>query len=113
MITFSEITPEFIATLRKFVPFGPGNSKPVFCTRNVMDFGTSKLVGRQLEHIKLELVDDTSGKVFNGIAFNKAELFEAIHSGRRFTICYTIEDNKHRSATNAIQLQVKEIVMEP
>lgn len=109
LLTFSEITPEFIATLRRFNPFGPGNPKPVFCSRNVMDFGTSKLVGRQLEHIKLELVDDTSGKVFNGIAFNKAHLFDAIHSGKRFNICYTIEDNKHQSAKNAIQLQVKEI----
>jgi len=109
LLTFSEITPEFISTLRRFNPFGPGNHKPVFCSRNVMDFGTSKLVGRQLEHIKLELVDDTSGKVFNGIAFNKAHLFDAIHSGKRFSICYTIEDNKHQAAQNAIQLQVKEI----
>lgn len=109
LLTFSEITPEFIATLRRFNPFGPGNHKPVFCSRNVMDFGTSKLVGRQLEHIKLELVDDTSGKVFNGIAFNKSHLFDAIHAGKRFNICYTIEDNKHQAAQNAIQLQVKEI----
>ncbi|MCM1293196.1 MAG: single-stranded-DNA-specific exonuclease RecJ [Bacteroides sp.] len=108
-ITFSEITPAFIATLRKFVPFGPGNSKPVFCTRNVMDFGTSKLVGRNLEHIKFELVDDTSGKVFNGIAFNMADQFEYIHSRRPFDICYTIEDNKHQSATSSIQLLVKSI----
>lgn len=108
-LTFSEITPEFVSTLRRFNPFGPGNQKPVFCTRNVMDFGTSKLVGRALEHIKLELVDDTSGKVFNGIAFNKAHLFGAIHGGRRFNICYTIEDNKHHGANGSIQLQVKEI----
>lgn len=108
-LTFSEITPEFIGMLRRFNPYGPGNQKPVFCTRGVMDFGTSKLVGRQLEHIKLELVDDTSGKVFNGIAFNKAELFDQIHAGARFDICYTIEDNNHLPAANAIQLQIKEI----
>ena len=108
-LTFSEITPEFIGMLRRFNPYGPGNQKPVFCTRGVMDFGTSKLVGRQLEHIKLELVDDTSGKVFNGIAFNKAELFDKIHAGARVDICYTIEDNNHLPAANAIQLQIKEI----
>jgi len=108
-LTFSELTNEFISTLRRFNPFGPGNHKPVFCTRNVMDFGTSKLVGRQLEHIKLELVDDTSGKVINGIAFNKAHLFDKIHAGCRFDICYTIEDNKHQASPNAIQLQIKEI----
>ena len=108
-ITFSEITPAFVNTLRKFNPFGPGNNKPVFCTRNVMDFGTSKLVGRNLEHIKFELVDDTSGKVLNGIAFNMAEHFDYIHSRKPFDICFTIEDNKHRSATSSIQLQIKSI----
>ena len=109
IITFAELTPEFVSTLRRFNPFGPGNSKPVFCARNVRDFGTSRLVGRANEHIKLELVDDASGKVFNGIAFNKAELFNEIHAGRPFDICFTIEDNKHQGAHGAIQLQVKEI----
>ncbi len=109
VITFAQITGEFVATLRRFNPFGPGNQKPVFCSKGVMDFGTSKLVGRNLEHIKLELVDDTSGKVFNGIAFNMAEHFEYIHARRPFDICYTIEDNKHQGAGGGIQLLIKEI----
>ena len=108
-ITFSEITPEFLGYLRKFNPFGPGNQKPVFCTRGVLDFGTSKLVGKHLEHIKLELVDNTSGKVFNGIAFNMGEFFDHIHAHKSFDICYTIEENKHQNAANSIQLQVKGI----
>ena len=109
VITFSEITPTFFAMLNRFNPFGPGNQKPVFCTRNVKDFGTSKLVGRRSEHIKLELVDDTSGKVYNGIAFNMARHFEHIHAGLPFDICYTIEDNKHYPSGGALQLQIKEI----
>lgn len=109
VIAFSEITPTFFAMLNRFNPFGPGNQKPVFCTRNVKDFGTSKLVGRHSEHIKLELVDDTSGKVYNGIAFNMARHFEHIHAGLPFDICYTIEDNKHYPGGGALQLQIKEI----
>ena len=108
-LTFSEITPEFLGLLRRFNPFGPGNQKPVFCSRGVTDFGTSKLVGKHLEHIKLELVDNTSGKVFNGIAFNMSEYFDHIHSGKPFDICYTIDENKHQSTLGTIQLQVKEI----
>ncbi len=108
-LTFSQITPEFVNMLRHFNPFGPGNNKPVFCARSVMDFGTSKLVGKNLEHIKLELVDDTSGKVFNGIAFNMSQYFEHIHARKPFDICFTIEDNKHRSSTPDIQLLIKEI----
>lgn len=108
-ISFADITPRLLQLLKRFNPFGPGNQKPVFCTRNVSDFGTSKLVGKHLEHIKLELIDETSGKVFNGIAFNLAEHFEHIHAGKPFDICYTIEENKHRNASDSIQLQVKGI----
>ncbi len=107
-LTFADITPDFLHLLRRFNPFGPGNSKPVFCTRSVKDFGTSKLVGKQNEHIKLEIVDDTSGKVINGIAFNAAEYFDHIHAGKPFDICYTIEENKRKSV-QAIQLMVKGI----
>ncbi len=109
ILPFTRITPEFVSMLRMFAPFGPGNQKPVFCTRNVKDFGTSRIVGRNNEHIKLEIVDDTSGKVFNGIAFNMAQYFDHIHAGRPFDICYTIEENKHRNAASTVQLQVKQI----
>ncbi|MDE6332416.1 MAG: single-stranded-DNA-specific exonuclease RecJ, partial [Muribaculaceae bacterium] len=108
-LTFSRITPEFVSTLRLFNPFGPGNQKPVFCAKGVRDFGSSKLVGKQLEHIKLDLVDDTSGKVINAIAFNMAQHFDYIHSGEPFDICFTIEENRHRNATSSLQLQVKQI----
>ena len=57
-IDFRDITPKFHADLKKFNPFGPDNHKPVFCTHNVYDYGTSKVVGRDQEHIKLELVDN-------------------------------------------------------
>lgn len=109
-ITFSQLSNRLIGILRRFAPYGPGNSKPVFCTRQVSDFGTSRLVGRNLEHIKLDMVDETSGKVFSGIAFNMADKFETVHSGRPFTICYTIEELRHsRPDASAIQLQVKAI----
>ena len=109
VIDFSTITSEFVSTLRLFHPFGPGNQNPVFCSKNVKDFGTSRLVGRQDEHIKLELVDESSGEVMNAIAFNMAQYFDRIHAGEPFDICYTIEENKHRNSTSSIQLMVKQI----
>ena len=107
-LDFSDITPEFVATLRLFNPFGPGNQKPVFVTRNVFDYGTSKLVGKTSEHIKLEIIDSKSSVVMNGIAFNMSEYFPYIHAHKPFEICYTIEENK-RVASNNIQLQIKGI----
>ena len=108
-LKFEEITPDFLSYLKLFNPFGPGNQKPIFCTKNVLDYGTSKLVGKNLEHIKLELVDNNSGKVLNGIAFNMSQFFDYIKSGMPFDICYTIEENKHLNNKNQYQLFVKEI----
>jgi len=107
-LSFKEINNDFLRTMRYFNPFGPENQKPLFVTRNVKDFGTSKLVGRKLEHIKLELVDSSSDRIMNGIAFGMAQYFEHITSGKPFDICYTVEESKHRNTTT-LQLQVKGI----
>lgn len=108
-IPFSEITPEFIAQLKKFNPFGPGNQKPVFMTRNVFDFGTSKLVGHNLEHIKLELEDNSTSRVINAIAFNMSQYFEHIHAHKPIDICYTLEPNKHSGTNENVQLVIRDI----
>lgn len=107
-ITFADITPDLVQWLKKFNPFGPGNQKPVFRTRNVFDFGTSKLVGKNLEHIKLELEDDSTSRVISAIAFNMAPYFEHIHAHKPVDICYTIEQNKHNHA-ESVQLMIKDI----
>lgn len=107
-ICFSDITSDLLYYLRQLNPYGPGNQKPIFSSKNVMDYGTSKLVGKNLEHIKLELIDNSSNRVFNGIAFNQAENFKIIKSGKPFEICYTIEENRHKGSSS-IQLFVKGI----
>ena len=107
VIDFREITNKFHSDLKRFAPFGPGNKKPLFCTRNVYDFGTSRVVGRKQEHIKLELVDSKSNSVMNGIAFGQSGSARYIKSKRSFDIVYTIEENifKHGAA----QLQIEDI----
>ncbi len=108
-INFSQITPELMAYLQKFNPFGPGNQKPVFITRNVFDFGTSKLVGKNLEHIKLELEDDSTSRVINAIAFNMSPYFEHIHAHKPIDIIYTLEESKHPSRGEKVQLMIRDI----
>ena len=106
-IAFRDITPNFHADLKKFNPFGPDNHKPVFCTHNVYDYGTSKVVGRDQEHIKLELVDNKSNNVMNGIAFGQSSQARYIKTKRSFDICYTIEENTHKRGE--VQLQIEDI----
>ena len=106
-LDFRDITPKFFFDLKKFNPFGPENHKPVFATLNVYDYGTSKVVGRDQEHIKLELVDNKSNNVMNGIAFGQSSQVRYIKTKQSFNICYTIEENTHKRGE--IQLQIEDI----
>ena len=107
VIDFKDITKKLHTDLKRFAPFGPGNTKPLFCTLDVYDFGTSKVVGREQEHIKLELVDSKSNNVMNGIAFGQSASARYIKSKRSFDIAYTIEDNVFKRGS--VQLQIEDI----
>ena len=104
-IDFKDITPKFFRDLKKFQPFGPDNQKPVFCTHNVYDYGTSKVVGRGQEHIKLELIDSKSGHPLNGIAFGQSKHLNYIKTKRSFNICYYIEENNFRRGDVLLQIE--------
>ncbi|MBP6970761.1 MAG: single-stranded-DNA-specific exonuclease RecJ [Bacteroidaceae bacterium] len=104
-IDFKDITAKFFRDLKRFQPFGPENSKPIFCTRNVYDYGTSKVVGRDHEHIKLELIDSKSSHSMKGIAFGKSEYLTHIKTKRSFDICYTIEENNFKKGDVLLQIE--------
>ena len=106
-IDFRDITKKLHSDLKRFAPFGPCNTKPIFSTVGVYDYGTSKVVGREQEHIKLELVDSKSSNVVNGIAFGQSASARYIKSKRSFDIAYTIEDNVFKR--NMVQLQIEDI----
>ena len=106
-LEFQQVTRRFFNDLKRFAPHGPENAKPVFCTRNVCDYGTSKVVGRRQEHIKLELVDNRSNTILNGIAFGQSRQAKYIKSKQSFDICYTLEDNTYKHGE--VQLQIESI----
>lgn len=106
-LNFDDIDYEFYRQLKRFAPYGPGNERPVFRTDSVFDYGTSKVVGRGQEHIKLELVDGRSNRVMNGIAFGQANQARFIKTRQAFDICYSVEENTHRRGE--VQLQIEDI----
>jgi single-stranded-DNA-specific exonuclease len=112
MMDLKEITPKFYKILKQFAPFGPENMSPVFMTRNVTDYGSGKVVGKNSEHLKLDLMqnDDTS-MVFPAIAFNKAAFYDIVRQRIPFHIVYTVIENEFRGRTS-LQLMIKEIKVE-
>lgn len=106
-LDFSAINTNLYYDLKKLRPFGPENPEPLFSTCNVYDYGTSKVVGRGQEHIKLELVDNKSNKILSGIAFGQSSHARFIKTKRAFNICYTIAENIYKH--DEIQLQIEDI----
>ena len=112
LIDLKDINTKFMNDLKKMNPFGPNNQKPVFCTYEVKDYGTSKLVGHNQEHIKLEIIDGKSGtSPIHGIAFGMARYYAHIKQMKPFNICYTVEENTY-NGNSSLQLQVKDIKLD-
>ena len=107
VVDFRDINRRVAADIKRFAPYGPDNQKPLFCTRQVYDYGTSKVVGRDQEHIKLELVDSKSSNVMNGIAFGQSSQARYIKTKRAFDIVYNIEENSHKHGE--VQLVIEDI----
>ena len=108
VLDLHNITPQFMNELKRMSPFGPENQKPVFCSLGVKDYGTSKLVGKDQDHIKLELIDDRSNTPIHGIAFGMHQHINHIKAMKPFDICYTIEENTYNGNTS-LQLMIKDI----
>ena len=108
-ISLSDLKPKFMRLLNQFEPFGPHNMMPVFSTEDVLDYGSSKLVGKNNEHLKLDLMEaNRSSAVFSGIAFSQSIHLDMIKQALPFDICYSVAENEYRGKTY-MQLNVKDI----
>ena len=108
-INFAQITPKFFRILKQFQPFGPGNSAPIFLTKNVYDDGNGRKVGPGGQHLKLELIQESQPyHQISAIAFNMASLFDHIRNGNPVDICYCVVENYYRG-NSTIQLRIKDM----
>jgi single-stranded-DNA-specific exonuclease len=103
-----EINPKFYRILKQFRPFGPGNMKAVFSSERGFDYGTSKCVGKDRDHLKLEIIEEHSAAIKQGIAFSMGHVIDSIKSNDPFDICYTVEENVYNGITS-LQVMVKDI----
>ncbi|OFY75090.1 MAG: single-stranded-DNA-specific exonuclease RecJ [Bacteroidetes bacterium RIFOXYA12_FULL_33_9] len=109
IINLGDITPKFYRILKQFQPFGPENMSPVFVTRKVSDFGSGKLVGKESEHIKFDLVEETDPyKKFPAIGFGLAKFKKILTNRQSFDVCYSIEENEFMGKTS-LQLRIRDI----
>jgi len=82
-------------------PFGPGNMRPVFICKNMIDTGYSRLVKDQ--HIKFSLKQGNT--ILTGIGFQMAEKFSLLLQKQPIDVVFTIDENDWNGEKN-LQLKV-------
>lgn len=105
-IELVEITPKFFRIIQQMAPFGPQNMRPVFKTSSVRDNGYGKTVGKENEHLKLNIIEGTNSKTYNAIGFGLGNKINLIKS--EFDIAYSLDENEYNGYTS-IQLVLKDV----
>ena len=103
-ILFQHVNQATIDFLRNLAPFGPGNMRPIFYSRNLTISGIPRIIGEN--HVKFKACQDRI--VISAIGWKQADLYEMLISNRPLDIAFVIEENEWRGLKE-IQLNVKDI----
>jgi single-stranded-DNA-specific exonuclease len=82
-------------------PFGPGNMRPVFITRNITETGFSRVVKEKHLRFCVKQGDVT----FTGIGFNLADKAALLQKDQLIDLVYTIDINEW-NGMKSLQLKV-------
>lgn len=105
-LDLADITPKFYRILKQFAPFGPGNSTPLFMTKNLKETGYGKCVGEDKTHLRLTVKQGT--QQFVCIGFGMGDKKEIACSSNFFNAAYVIDENEWQGNVN-LQLRLKDI----
>ena len=106
-INLSEITPKFFRILKQFEPFGPGNKSPVFLSENLQIKGKPLELGKEKEHIKLNLTQDNKIS-YSSIGFWFSNKFNNLENKENFSAVFNIDENNWKNRSS-IQLKLKDL----
>ncbi len=107
-----KINEKFYRIVDRFQPFGPGNMTPVSATFQMSDSGMGRTVGKNNEHLKLDLMHKSCPKtIFPSIAFQMGSLVEKVTVSKHFDVCYSIDKNEFMGTTK-LQFRIRDIKIE-
>ena len=106
-IDFSVINPKFVRILDQFEPFGPQNMHPIFLTKNVIDTGHGKPMGKEEEHLRLFLKQNNSEGI-GAIGFGLGNKLELTKNFNPFDVVYSIEENEWNGNVS-LQLRLRDL----
>ena len=90
-------------------PFGPGNERPLFLCRNLINNRNTRAVSEG-RHLHLDLTDRIVA--MDGIAFGQGDKATHLQNGKPIDICFYLEENSFRGRTtlqmNALDIKLHE-----
>lgn len=105
VIELDDINADFYELIEKMAPFGSGNHKPVFVTKDVKDTGNNGFVGKS--HLKLH-VSKPGQMPKSGIGFNMWDYIPYLRSKGTFDICYQMYVNEWNGQKN-IEIRLRDL----
>ena len=106
-LKLSEINSRFVKFLDYLEPFGPGNAKPIFATKNIDQLSDAQLVGKDRDTLKFTVHNGITS--FNVIGFRMVENYEKLLSDKPIDIAYYIDKNYWNNKFST-QLILKDLV---
>ena len=104
-VELSDMNWKMYKILQCLEPFGPGNERPLFLCRHLINNRNSRAVsdGR---HLHLDLTDQVVA--MDGIAFGQGDKAEHLQNGKSIDVCFYLEENSYRGRTT-LQMNAQDI----
>ena len=106
ILPIREINGRFINFLKALAPYGPGNMRPKFVSRNVSVIGTPRLIGKDCNTLKFTVKQNHAE--FDTIGFGMATHYEKLLANQPIDIAYEVGENEWKGK-KTIQLELKDI----
>lgn len=103
-LSFTDIDFTLLKELELLQPFGMGNAEPIFTSPTVR-VRKRRVFGKN--HIKLDLIDETTGISLGAKAWRQAEHMPPSLEGKNIQLAYTPKIDRYRG-TATIDLQIKD-----
>lgn len=106
-INLADINERFIRILKQFEPFGPMNMTPIFLTKDLIDTGFGKKIGKDDEHLKL-FVKQGNSEGIGAIGFKIGDKLDLTANRQLFQAVYSIDENEYNGNVS-LQMRLRDI----
>ncbi|MDP6852982.1 MAG: single-stranded-DNA-specific exonuclease RecJ [Candidatus Marinimicrobia bacterium] len=105
-LNLEDLDHRMLKFLNSMEPYGPGNMRPIFTTKNIRVEGIPQLLGRDQNTLKFSVKQKKTP--FESIGFNMAEHYEKLILNSPIDIAYVIGENEW-NGKRTVQLELKDI----